>query len=362
MKSVPDFHKPVLDRRRVLLGAAAIGGFLAVDLGALLFATNTIGPRRLTQQAFLAALAPAGGRPRGYRANHAKGVAVSGYFDSNGNGQEISRAGGFAPGRTPVLGRFSFGGGNPHVADDPSLARGLGLAFAFPSGEQWRMALLNLPVFPDSSPQGFYERTLAAKPVPATGKPDPDAMATFLAAHPETERAMELIKAAPPSPGFADSTYRSLMAFYFVNDHGVRTPVRWSLEPMQAALPAGNGDDRLFAALIRQMRTGPLRWRMLLTVGDPQDPVTDATVPWPAERRVIDAGTLTLDTVETERRGNSRDINFDPMVLPDGIQPSDDPILSARSAVYAASYRLRTGETPAFPPQVQVDRVEEVSQ
>jgi catalase len=32
------------------------------------------------------------------------------------------------------------------------------------------------------------------------------------------------------------------------------------------------------------------------------------------------------------------------MVLPPGIEPSDDPLLSARSAVYAASYRRRTGE------------------
>lgn len=361
MMFVPDFPKPVVNRRRVLLGAAAIGGFLAVDLGALLVATNTIGTQRLTPKAFLDALAPAGGRPRGYRANHAKGVAVSGFFDSNGNGREISRAAGFAPGRTTVLGRFSFGGGNPHVPDDPSLARGLGLAFAFPTGQQWRMAMLNLPVFPDNTPQGFYERTLAAKPLASTGKPDPDAMPRFLAGHPETKAAMNIIKAQTPSPGFADSTFRSLMAFYFVDDKGTRTPVRWSLEPMQKALPAGGGDDRLFDALIRQIRTGPLRWRMLLTVGEPGDPVADATVPWPAERRVIDAGTLTLDTIETDGPGNGRDINFDPLVLPDGIEPSEDPMLSARSAVYAASYRLRAGETPSMPPQVQVDKVEEVA-
>ncbi|AKS34018.1 catalase family peroxidase [Mycolicibacterium goodii] len=362
MNHVPDFGKPVVNRRRVLLGAAAIGGFLAVDLGAVLFATNTIGTRRLTPKAILDALAPPGGRPRGYRANHAKGVAVSGYFDSNGNAEEISRAAGFAPGRTAVLGRFSFGGANPHVADDPSLARGLGLAFDFPSGRQWRTAMLNLPVFPDKTPQGFYERTLATKPLASTGKPDPEAMPKFLAAHPETKAAMDIIKATKPSAGFADSTFRSLMAFYFVDDQGVRTPVRWSLEPMQEALPAGDGDDRLFDALVRQMRAGPLRWRLLLTVGEPQDPVADATVPWPAGRRVIDAGTITLDTIETDGPGNGRDINFDPLVLPDGIEPSEDPMLSARSAVYAASYRLRAGETPSIPPQVQVDKVEEVSQ
>jgi catalase len=66
---------------------------------------------------------------------------------------------------------------------------------------------------------------------------------------------------------------------------------------------------------------------------------------------------LTLDSIKTDAPGNARDINFDPLVLPAGIEPSDDPLLSARSAVYAASYRRRAGETGS-PPAVQVDKVE----
>ena len=93
----------------------------------------------------------------------------------------------------------------------------------------------------------------------------------------------------------------------------------------------------------------------MLTVGTAEDPI-DPTVPWPDDRRTIDAGTLTLTGAETERAGNARDINFDPLVLPVGIEPSDDPILSTRSAVYAASFRARTGEQAA-PSAVQVDQV-----
>ena len=90
-------------------------------------------------------------------------------------------------------------------------------------------------------------------------------------------------------------------------------------------------------------------------VGTPADPV-DPTLPWPADRRVVDAGVLDLDSIETEAPGNARDVNFDPLVLPDGIEPSDDPILSTRSAVYAASYRARSGE-PKSPSAVQVSEV-----
>lgn len=355
---MPNQQWPAVDRRKILLGAAAVGGFLALDLGAFLFATNAIGSRHLTPQTFVDGFRAVFGRHPGYRLNHSKGVAVSGYFDSNGNGAELSTAAVFAPGRMPVLGRFSFGNGNPAVPDDPALARGLGLTFGFPAGRQWRMALLNLPVFPDNSSDGFYGRLLAGKVVAGTGKPDPAAMAEFLTKHPETARAMAIIKAHPPTTGFADSTYRSLITFYFVNRDGVRTPVRWSLVPMQNARPASPGDNGMFDALIGQMRSGPVRWRLLLTVGEPQDPVVDATVPWPDDRRSIEAGVLTLDTIETERPGNSRDINFDPLVLPDGIEPSEDPLLSARSAVYAASYRIRSRESQSTPPQVQVDEVQ----
>jgi len=37
-------------------------------------------------------------------------------------------------------------------------------------------------------------------------------------------------------------------------------------------------------------------------------------------------------------------------VLPAGIEPSDDPLLSARSAVYARSFTLRAEENHEKPP------------
>ncbi len=347
-----------LSRRSVLLGLGAVGAFLAIDLGAVAYANKWIGPNTaLTRQTFMDGFRKVFGLHPGFRRNHAKGVVVSGYFDSNGGGRALSTAALFGTGRTPVIGRFSLSGGNPMMSDAPSTARGLGLAFAFPDATQWRMAMLNLPVFPDNSPQGFYDRLLASKPDPATGKPDPAATAAFQEAHPETSAAMAVIKQHPPTPGFADSTYSSLITFFFVNDAGVRTPVRWAFVPMQAALPARAGTtNSLFDALVRQMSSGPLQWRLLLTVGQPQDPTTDATLPWPSDRRTVDAGVLTLTHIETEAPGNARDVNFDPLALPQGIEPSQDPLLSARSAVYAASYRARTGE-PKSPSAVQVNEV-----
>ena len=60
------------------------------------------------------------------------------------------------------------------------------------------------------------------------------------------------------------------------------------------------------------------------------------------------------------RSSAARDINFDPLVLPDGIAPSDDPLLSARSAVYSQSYTRRAGEQkqPSAMTQARVEKGE----
>ena len=79
----------------------------------------------------------------------------------------------------------------------------------------------------------------------------------------------------------------------------------------------------------------------MITIGEPGDPTNDATKPWPTSRRTVDAGTITISAVQTEEPGNARDINFDPLVLPDGITASDDPLPAARSAVYARSFTRR---------------------
>src|SRR5205085_974683 len=142
-----------------------------------------------------------------------KGVGVSGFLESNGNGAWLSKALVFRPGRVPVIGRFSLGGGQPFAADTPDAVRGLGLQFSLPNGEVWRTAMINLPVFPVRTPEAFYERLIASKPDPNTGKPDPAKMQTFLARHPETVQALKVIKGRPVSSGFDNSTFHGLNAF-----------------------------------------------------------------------------------------------------------------------------------------------------
>src|SRR5262249_7299069 len=160
-----------------------------------------------------------------------------------------------------------------------------------------------------------------------TGKPDPAKMKELLDRHPETVQALTLIKSQPFSSGFANSTFHSLHAFRFINAAGDSVPVRWILAPLQpfhAASAAATPPDKsyLFDALIAQIHRQPLRWHLVLIVGQPGDPTNDPSAAWPAEREQVDVGTVTLDRVESDDTSPARDINFDPLVLPAGIAPS----------------------------------------
>jgi catalase len=339
-----------LGKASTLARLALIGVALAAVIGTFAYFGGWFTPNDLTPARFTDAFEHVDGVHSGFRRNHAKGVGVSGFFESNGNGVRLSEAGVFRPGRVPVIGRFSLGGGQPYVADRPDAVRGLGLQFSLPDGELWRTAMVNLPVFPVRMPEAFYELLIASKPDPATSKPDPAKINAFLARHPETVKALAVIKSQPVSSGFGNSTFHGLNAFRFINSAGDSVPVRWLMTPMQPFEAASTGSapqgkNFLFDPVIAAIQRQPLQWRLIIIIGQPGDPTNDASIAWPADRQQVDVGTLTLDRVESDETSAARDINFDPLVLPAGIAPSDDPLLSARSAVYSQSFTRRAGET-----------------
>ena len=350
MKSHEALARQRLDRGTALARFALIGVVLAAVAGTFGYFGGWFTPNELTPARLTDGFEYVDGVHSGFRRNHAKGVGVSGFFESNGKGVRLSKAAVFRPGRVPVISRFSLSGGQPYVADMPDTVRGLALEFSLPDGERWRTAMINLPVFPVRTPEAFYERLIASKPDPKTGKPDPAKMNAFLARHPETMQAMTVIKGQAVSSGFDNSTFHSLNAFRFINSAGDSIPVRWLMTPAQPFEAAGSPSaarDRNyeFDALIAQIHRRPLRWHLVVIIGQQGDPTNDAAIAWPEGREKVDVGTLTLDRVESDETGAATDINFDPLVLPAGIVSSDDPLLSARSAVYSRSFTRRAGET-----------------
>jgi catalase len=358
-------QRPLTAAQKLARGAF-IGAVMLFAIALFAYAGGWLSPSRLTQSRMMAAFREANGTHAGFRRNHAKGVCIAGWFESSGQTAAWSKATLFESGRVPLTGRFALAGGMPFQVDSPNTVRSMALRIMPANGAEWRTGMNNIPVFPVNSAEGFYEQLVASKPDPATGKPDPAAMKEFLARHPETARAVAIIKARPASAGFADSTYNSLDTFRLVNSAGASVPVRWAAVPLQEAVIQANSPDddsphpasgnRLFDDLIAQLHEHALQWRLSMILGQPDDPTADATLAWPDDRRRIDAGIITVEQVSGEDDGACADINFDPLVLPPGIEPSDDPLLSARSAVYARSFTLRVAEKAEKTPSAVTPR------
>ncbi|WP_110707351.1 catalase family peroxidase [Salinicola sp. CR57] len=326
-----------------------IGLVVAILATAFAYVGGWLDPDRLTPDRMIDTLEDNAGVHEGYRRNHAKGYCVVGSFESSGNAESLSRATVFATGQvSPLIGRLAIPGGNPHADDGMPPIRSFALQFELPNGEQWRTAMNAMPVFPVSTPQAFWELLQASQPDSRSGKPDPAKMGAFFADHPETKPFLAWVKTARHSSSFVNVEYNSLDAFRFIDAGGTTHFVRWGLVPEAPFTPMTDAQkqdpDFLSRDLRERLDKGAQRWHLIVTVANPGDPTNDATLAWPADRRQIDAGIVTIDRAQDQADGPCRDINYDPLVLPDGIAGSDDPLLSARSAAYSESYNRRIRE------------------
>lgn len=329
----------------LILIAVLVGGVAAL----FAYTAGWLSPARITPNKVVDALSPPGGPSLGHRRNHAKGICFTGVFESNGAGAELSRAQVFARGDYPALGRLNLGSPDANAADASVRVRGMGLEISPPGGEVWRTAMINAPIFAVSTPQAFYQLLLVS------GSKDPKAMPAFAAEHPEIGAFVGWAKNGPWTGSYAEERFNSLDSFIFEDAKGTSRAVRWSFVP--AAQPvsvspeelATRGPDFLEQEITERVRSGPVRWTLVVTVANPGDPTADPTRPWPQDRRTLEVGTLVVRQIEAERDGPCREINFDPTVLPAGVKTSDDPFPAARSSAYAKSFDRRTAEAADYP-------------
>src|SRR5215831_21359501 len=125
LRAPAEAARPPLSRGGTLARLALIGVLVAAAAGAFAHLGGWFTPGALTPARFTNGSEEVNGVHPGFRRNHAKGVGVSGFFESNGNGVRLSKAAVFRPGRVSVIGRFSLGGGLPEAADAPRAVRGL---------------------------------------------------------------------------------------------------------------------------------------------------------------------------------------------------------------------------------------------
>jgi len=283
----------------------------------------------------------------GQRRNHTKGSCAVGEFVGSQQAAAISRSPLFSGQPIAVIARFSLAGGNPKAPDTAKSARGMALEFRLPGGQVHHITMLNTPMFGAAHPQTFLDLMLATRPDPATGKPDPEKIKAFKASHPDNLAQADYLANHNPPASYATSSYWGIHTFKFVDAKDKVTLVRWRFVPQDGEKRLSDaemktaGANFLEQALIGRTRQGPVRWDMMVSIGELGDAEDNPTVLWPEQRRQIKAGTLSITQAMPQPGAACERINFDPMVMADGIAPTNDPVLRFRSPAYAVSFGKR---------------------
>ena len=283
----------------------------------------------------------------GERRSHIIGICISGTFVGNTDAQVYSKSALFSGQPLPGIGRFSLAGGNPKTPDTAKNPRGLALQFQLPGEKLQHFTMLNVPIFGAANPTTFYDSVVANTADPATGKPDPDKQKAFRESHPDAAPLAAYLSKNNPPASYVTSDFFSVHTFKFVNSKNETSLVKWQFIP-EAGVTRLTDDELtskpakfLDQDLINRLAQGSVKWNMVLTIGEKGDEENNPTVYWPAERKKVQAGVLTISKVDAQKGANCEKINFDPLVMSDGILPTADPILNFRSPAYAASFVKR---------------------
>jgi catalase len=287
----------------------------------------------------------AGDHP-GYRPVHAKGIMCSGRFTPAPGAATLTRAPHATANSAPVIVRFSDAAGVPTVADnDPNGGpRGMAIRFSLGPHAHTDIVAHSHDGFPTRTPEEFLElnRAIAASG-PGASKPTP--VEAFLASHP---KALEFVQAPKPVPtSFARESFFAVTAFRFTNRDGVSRCGRFRIRPaagpehLSAADAAKRSPSFLMDELPERLARGPVSFHIVVQIANDGDDVADSTTRWPDDRKEIEFGTIVLGAAANANDPELRRIIFDPIPRVDGIDPSDDPLIQVRGAIYLLSGRKR---------------------
>ena len=286
----------------------------------------------------------------GFRPAHAKGAMLMGKFTPSPAAVSLTRAPHMNRESTPVTVRFSNSTGVPLVPDNDPKANPRGMAIRFHLAEHVHTDIIGHSTdgFPTRTGQEFLEflRALASSD---PSKPSPSPIEAFLGTHPQ---ALAFVQAPKPAQSsFARESYFGVTAMRFTNKAGVNRYGRYRIVPeagvdhLPDAIAAAKSANFLFDELAQRIAKGPIAFHILAQLANDGDTVDDATIHWPEERTLLDLGAITLSETVADNAHEQQHIIFDPIPRVDGIDPSADPLLELRAAIYLLSGRRRRAAT-----------------
>jgi catalase len=93
-----------------------------------------------------------------------------------------------------------------------------------------------------------------------------------------------------------------------------------------------------------RLKKGPVKFRLLVQLPKEGDAINNGSIAWPKDRPLVELGTMTLTSVAKDSLAAQQALDFNPLVLPDGIEASADPVLIARPGAYGYSVKRRHQE------------------
>jgi catalase len=282
----------------------------------------------------------------GFRPAHARGVLLDGTFTPSPQAQSLTRAPHITRASTPVHVRFSSSTGLPQIPDTDPNANPRGMAIRFQLAEHAHTDIVahSTDGFPTRTGNEFLE-FLRAAVASGSSTQSPTPVELFLRDHPET---LAFIQTPKPSPSsFAREAYFGVTAMRFINQDGTSRYGRYRIVPeagidhLDEAALKDKSPDFLFDEIATRIAQGPVRFQIRVQTAADGDVVDNATVHWPENRPIVDLGTLVLTGIAADNAHEQKKIIFDPIPRVDGIEPSDDPLLELRAAIYLLSGRRR---------------------
>lgn len=282
----------------------------------------------------------------GFRPAHAKGLLLTGTFTPSAEARTLTRAPHVLRESTLVTLRFSNSTGLPQIPDNVPDANPRGLAIRFHLADHVHTDIVSHSTdgFPTRDGQEFLEFLRA---VAASGPdvPSPKPVEQFLGTHPA---ALAFVQTPKPFPSsLARENYFAVTAFAFTNESGEITDGRYRIVPeagadyLTAEQVAALGPNYHYEELSARVGEESIRFKIMVQVAEPGDTVDDATSHWPETRKLVELGTIELTALMPETDPEQKRIIFDPIPRVDGIEPSADPLLELRAAIYLLSGRRR---------------------
>ena len=282
----------------------------------------------------------------GFRPAHAKGIMLTGTFTPSVEAATLTKAPHITRESTPVTVRFSDSTGIPLVPDNDPNANPRGFAIRFNLAEHVHTDIVSHSTdgFPTRTGQEFLQLLTAlatSDPKNLAGTP----LEAFLGSHP---KALAFVQAPKPAPSsFVRESYFGVTAMKFTNKDGVSRFGRYRIIPeagndhLDDAATAAKAPNYLMDEIVDRVGKGPIKFKILVQVANDGDVTDDATIHWPADRKILELGTFVLTAPVADTAHEQKQIIFDPIPRVDGIEPSDDPLLELRAAIYLISGRRR---------------------